>query len=618
MIRHQIAMFSAVPFILLPFYAGAGQGPIHRADLKAGKIVSAVIDPAPRVIETNPAPRQQERPLEPIPPHRKLHPRLLALLESNVQSETKVVILFEETIEIPRFPALDPRYPRNHPKNDGARSAAARLVRELQDKRVETYRQHAAELAKTGAKVIETFWLIDAVVAEMPVKKLLTLAKREEVLSIVPVDSGEPPPHDGNDNNDVDDGRTRIVSDPYFELSGGFIGLLDSGVRSLHEQFKDPSTLDFHLDCVNGGADCMAGGNPDDDCWNHGTSTAAILTGNNQIGEPYRGVTKITVDSFKIYPSVFNKKYPLCDSVASGLDTAAAVRGFQAAVAVLDQVIVAQIQQEGENGAVAQAANAAFDAGTVVVAANGNDGESTEDGSVAEPASASRVLGVGNFDVVNGSQINEQGRGPGIDGRIKPDIQAPTNTETAGNGCLYMRDCRGVVIKEALRPFSGTSGAVPYAAGAAALLRNLVARTMKTNAVDPGLVYALMILSGQRPKFDNDHGAGPLRLPTDGTLLWGVVTVKHGDTFEVPVHVHPHQKIVDAALWWPEDLGGHNNVDLTIVDPNGKEEASNSLPSVFERARVEGATKGKWRILIHGRSVPLGPQRVYFAIFTQG
>ncbi len=51
------------------------------------------------------------------------------------------------------------------------------------------------------------------------------------------------------------------------------------------------------------------------------------------------------------------------------------MRGFQAAVAVLDRVIVAEMQGSGDDlSAISLAADDAFDAGAVVIAANGNNG----------------------------------------------------------------------------------------------------------------------------------------------------------------------------------------------------------------------------------------------------
>ena len=639
MASHWTLIRVAVLLLLLPFFAeaqahgkseqpprsappNAVEGTVHRVDLEAGKIVRTTIEPAPHTIPADPALLPQKpAPSRPVPPSEKLHPRLQEWLHTLQPIETvQVVITFEDSVKIPRFPSLDPDSRRTDPKNAPARVAAAKLVRELKKKRAPIYEQHREDLAaRFGAKVIETFWLIDAVVAEMPLGSVSALTERKEVLAISPVDSGEPPPgDDGDARNDVIRGRARIASDPYF-ISGGFIGLLDTGVRATHRQFVNPlqpSPIDLHLDCVTGGPDCSTGGNPDDNCWNHGTSSAAILAGNGQAGDAFRGVTGATLDSFKVYAGTLVEQ-----RCKGGLDAAAAVRGFQAAVAALDQVIVAEIQaMPSERGPISLAANAAFDAGAVVIAANGNYGSDAE--TVAEPANASRVLGVGDFDVINGGLIKSQGRGPTRDKRIKPDFQAPTNTETASTGCAPARLCSPDGSDKEFRIFGETSGATPYAAGAAALMRNLVGRAMKTTAVDPGFVYALMILSGQKTDFDNDYGTGPLRLPPpDSTLLWGTVSVSDGEIFEVRIpYVHPPERILDAALWWPEAgvQSLHNNIDLMIVDRAGREQtASRSVPSVFERVRFQGSIQDGSSIRIQGTSVPSGPQQVYFAILSQ-
>ena len=67
--------------------------------------------------------------------------------------------------------------------------------------------------------------------------------------------------------------------------------------------------------------------------------------------------------------------------------------------------------------------------GAAVIAANGNFGPGA--GTVRSPAIAHRVIGVGAVDVNTRLTMDYQSRGPTPDGRIKPDIQAPTNTETA-------------------------------------------------------------------------------------------------------------------------------------------------------------------------------------------
>ncbi len=536
----------------------------------------------------------------------KIHPLLKKWVATRTATETEqVLITFYDDLTIPRFPEPDTKQLRKSATNRKAIRQAAQLVTEIQERRAERYRQLTDELGeRCKAKVIETFWLIRAILVEMPLGAISELAKREDVFYLEPRNSGEKPPQNTNPNDDVDDGRARVVSDPHFNLglTGGFIGLLDTGVRFTHTLFNSPSHIDFRRDCVNGGANCTTGPgfNPNDDCWNHGTSLAAIITANTRQGNAFRGVTAITLDSFKVYPAG-----------CGGLDSVAAVRGFQAAVAALDRVIVAEMQGNGDDlSAISAAADTAFDAGAVIVAANGNNGPGTN--IVNTPANAHKVIGVGNFDVQTQTQVNSQSRGPAPDGRFKPDIQAPTNTETASNAS-----------DTAFQVFTGTSGATPYAAGTAALLRNWLRGT--SFSIDPGQVYAHLILSGQQPyPFNNTSGAGPLRLPTDGRAWWGKVSVANGQTIDIPLDIRGgNPNTLDGALWWPETafqfplIGRfeiHNDIDLYLVDPNGVVRASSiSIPSVFERARVGGpVASGTWRFRIRGYNVT-GSQTVYWA-----
>jgi hypothetical protein len=535
----------------------------------------------------------------------KIHPLLNKWLAERKADETEeIIISFQEDISIPRFPQPETDQTRKSAANKRALKQAEKLVEEIKERRAARYKETVGELRKRyQCKVREEFWLINAILVQMPLSPVRELAKRDDVEFIEPRHSGEKPPQNANANDDVDDGRARIVSDPYFNLglTGGFIGLLDTGVRFTHTQFVSPSHIDFRRDCVNGGPTCTggAGFNPNDDCWNHGTSSAAIITANANQGNAFRGVTGITLDSFKVYPSG-----------CGGLDQAAAVRGFQAAVAALDRVIVAEMQGGGDDlSAISRAADAAFDAGAVIIAANGNNGPGA--GTVNTPANAHRVIGVGNFDVQTQTQVNSQSRGPAPDGRFKPDIQAPTNTETASSAS-----------DTAFQVFGGTSGATPYAAGAAALLRNWLRGT--SFSIDPGQVYAQLILSGQQPyPFNNTSGAGPLRLPTNGLAWWGKVSISNGQTIDIPLDVSgASPNTLDGALWWPETafqfafirIEVHNDVDLYLVDPGGAVRASSiSIPSVFERARVGGAvTAGTWKLRIRGYNVN-GSQTVYWA-----
>jgi len=63
------------------------------------------------------------------------------------------------------------------------------------------------------------------------------------------------------------------------------------------------------------------------------------------------------------------------------------------------------------------------------------------------------------------------------------------------------------------------------------------------------------------------------------------------------------------ALWWPEQVGTHSDIDLSITDPNGVTRAvSDSGPSVFELARVNGPIQaGEWKFTV----TVVGTRKIY-------
>jgi hypothetical protein len=556
-------------------------------------------------------PDEEERPAqeEPLP---KIHPVLAAWLKERSPDDRELILVnLRDDMTIPRFPEPVTDEPRASQANRGVQSRSEALIGQIVERREGGYRRLAEDFAERyGAEVRETFWLLRCMLMEAPLRTVPDLAERDDVLYIEPNDAGDVPGQNTNPNDDVDDGRRRIVSDPYFNLglTGGFVGLLDTGLRFTHTLFNSPSHIAFRFDCT-GGSGCTTGpgSNPNDDCWDHGTAEAAAFTANANQGNAFRGVTGITLDSFKVFPTSFNAA-GACNGF---LNVAAGVSAFQTAVSVFDRVIYGGMQGSGNYlSALSIAADNAFDAGAVVIGINGNFGPAA--GTVNSPGNAHRVIGVGNFDVQTLAQVASQSRGPTPDGRIKPDIQAPTNTETASNAS-----------DTALRTFTGTSGAAPYAAGAAALLRNFLLNTIPV--VDPGQVYSLLILSGQQVSpFNNTSGAGPLRLPTDGTVFFGKVAVNNGGTIDIPLNIGGGVNLLDAALWWPETatvflgitIEFHNDIDLHLLNPGGATVATSlSINSVFERARVTGAplAPGTWTLRIRGFNVPASPQTVYWS-----
>ena len=151
--------------------------------------------------------------------------------------------------------------------------------------------------------------------------------------------------------------------------------------------------------------------------------------------------------------------------------------------------------------------------------------------------------------------------------------------------------------------------------------------------VDPGQVYAQLILSGDRlgpyvvPAQAGQsepwvsataYGAGRLRLPQAGLSRSGKAWVSANLQYlEVPIDVPDNGIVrVDAAIWWPGESGAtQNNLDLVIKAPGGLQTGSYDPHGVFERARVQRASglKGTVRLRVYPTSVGAGPQVVYWA-----
>jgi serine protease AprX len=533
------------------------------------------------------------------PPYPKVSPVLEEWLrEMDDDDFVDIIISFEEDLRTPLLPVLEAGENRDDPNSKRAIAIAA-----LERKRMASQDALLDELKNYGRfQKMGKYWIANCSLIRVQIGEIGKLANAEFVNYLQPKRGGELPPSDLNSGNDVEDFRQNISSDPYFDLglTQPWIGILDTGVRESHQ------LLQKHIgrlgDCVNGGSTCSDSTQPDfatGDIIDHGTSTAAIIAGSpgNLLGPEYRGVSEVKTDSWRIYAQIG------CTSASGGcLDSDAAVRGIQAGIAAYDRVLVGEIQaNESESGCIARSANNAYDAGVVFVAANGNSGAFPE--VVDSPALAHKVLGVGAFDIDSGETYVFQSQGPASGGRIKPDIQAPTDSETASS-----------TSDTALHTFGATSGATPYAGAAAMLSRNWLHRM---GYFENGQTYAFMILYGQKFwPYDNIKGAGPLVMATDGWASWGKVVLTHGLNIDIPISVAAGKQDFDVALWWPESASqDHNNIDVYLIDPNGVERAQAiSDVSIFERTGVQGSlTAGDWAIRIRGESVPTNGKPVYWA-----
>lgn len=383
------------------------------------------------------------------------------------------------------------------------------------------------------------------------------------------------------------------------------VALFDSGVS--------PPTRDS-VDCTDYSSpvpiplqDCLGRDPSDTSSRLHGTKSARILAGVDDDGY-YRGVTTSAVRSYKI-------------AERDKHDRGAVVRAFRTAIANQEKVILVEVADPmSSDGTLSTLADCAYSSGAVVVAPSGNESGWKK---ATSPGNARLALGIGAVDIRPPYEMSLTGVGPTEDGRTKPDLLAPTDTETAlWYSSTGDRRCGR---------HDGTSGAAPYAAGAAALLKGLIISNFpgEVAADDPGLVYALLIVSGRKPyecELSQQVGAGLIRLPADGKLAFGWVNIEPYKSMVIPaIDKIATGWVVDAALWWPESRRQlHVDIDLRIRNPfsgwTGVEAVS--YGSVFERstAIVEaGDVDGTepWALEITAESGATGAsQRVYWAVIA--
>jgi hypothetical protein len=153
---------------------------------------------------------------------------------------------------------------------------------------------------------------------------------------------------------------------------------------------------------------------------------------------------------------------------------------------------------------------------------------------------------------------------------------------------------------------------MPGVAGFAALVRNFMGQYAYPS---PGFVNAFLIMSGRNQSaaaVNNDIGAGLLLMPPS-QVNWGSVDLSTAN-WDITIPVNAPYTNFDVAIWWPETSARHNDVDLTIINPNGANAAwSASASSIFEKVRgAVNGVYGNWKIRIIPWDVS-GTQTVYWA-----
>jgi len=581
----------------------------------------------------------------------KLSPLLRDWLAARPGDERlEVLVGYADPLAMPAFPVES-----GPPASDATRDSLAltrcdAIADSLVAVRAPWYGAERARLAADhGATMVDSFWIARAVVARLRARDVLPLARRRDVVSVQFAHRGAPAPDYCDGLGELEtrdavtgDGRALLNSDPLRDAGYGTgrLGLLDTGVWTEHRLLAGPAASTATLgpalqalDCV-GAADCSGGDPMDTDAaqGGHGTVTCGILVGDRSMGDCLEGATRARVVSHRIYTP--DPAIPEGAPSKGVVDPTAYMHACERLLRKRPPIAIVEVaESQGPYGTLSSTAARLYRAGLVVIAAAGNgySEESPDKSWVGSPGDHPWVLSVGARSTREPERTTDsQSRGL-VGFRGKPDLQAPSETSSAG---VLEGD------EEHLKNLTGTSGATPYAGAAALLLRNRLRATADGPAgadPDPGQVYAILIAcaDGRRgsgpahpPEFPLATGAGLLELPSAGMAWWGKLMVGTSARVDVPLDGLPAAAgRLRVALWWPDPLpaslpwaGGtaipHADFDLHLVGPDGKVRASSKgIGGVFERLDVSGpaASPAGWTLRVQGVRVGPGKRPVYLA-----
>ncbi|MEO6421247.1 MAG: hypothetical protein ABIR84_00790 [Candidatus Nitrotoga sp.] len=133
-------------------------------------------------------------------PISKISPVLLEWISTkNADEPVEIIVTFKDDIRIPRLPELGAE--ENREKGTTRRLDA---INTLKKARKESQAQSLKKLAEYGNfRQSDSFWIVNSVVGTVKIGEVKRLSESSEVVYLQPVEGGEQPPQDANNNNDA-------------------------------------------------------------------------------------------------------------------------------------------------------------------------------------------------------------------------------------------------------------------------------------------------------------------------------------------------------------------------------------------------------------------------------
>ncbi|CAF1304144.1 unnamed protein product [Adineta steineri] len=462
-----------------------------------------------------------------------------------------------------------------------------------------------------GAEILGEFWLTNSMYVKMPVEDVKRYAQEQQHHYILLHPGYEEGGVWGSQDPSV--ARQAIGSDWLYNAQSSLnnthecIAVIDTGVRKTHTLFNSPNRINRTVDCIYGGPSCTdTTVNPtlydsDDDCLSHGTAVASVISANSNDGDSLHGISTACINSYKVFQTIHSSGSSTCTTY---LNSAWVVTAIQAALANGDRIINLSLYTNCLNQSlcdVTHAVDAAYDLGAIIFVASGND---ATQGQQKAPAHSSKVLTIGAVDLLNLTHTSSyQASGPTSDGRIKPELQAPSGLYTAYNGCGGEGNwcpLNNNGTNNGFWTIDGTSISTPIVTGAAYMLKKQLISYGVANP-EPGLIYSWILTLTNGLQITNTTGAGLLSLGwRQCTFMWATLSANQyiENNFAIDSSSDSYgSKRMDVVVWWPEASTQtiRNQVSLKLKSPQNVVLAQANTPQQVWR-KITYVQAGNTRI----------------------